>query len=59
MRVPASTDNYERQCEVQRFYRGSSKEPQSSYQESYGYDRGHNERLLYYILDIYHWDVGQ
>ncbi|XP_013173399.1 PREDICTED: probable serine/threonine-protein kinase DDB_G0280133 isoform X1 [Papilio xuthus] len=44
MRHSESADNYERQCEVQRFYRGSSKE-HSSYQESYGYDRGHNERV--------------
>ncbi|CAH2047109.1 unnamed protein product, partial [Iphiclides podalirius] len=46
-RRSASVENYEREREVQRFYRGSSKEHQP-YPEHFGYEREQTERFTSY-----------
>ncbi|XP_068617314.1 smad nuclear-interacting protein 1 isoform X2 [Battus philenor] len=43
-----SPENYDREREVQRFYRGSSKEHRVQYQEHYDYNRERNERFVSY-----------
>ncbi|CAK1585367.1 unnamed protein product [Parnassius mnemosyne] len=47
-RRSASVENYDREREVQRFYRGSSKEHRLPYPEQYGYERERNERFVPY-----------
>ncbi|CAH2982540.1 unnamed protein product [Chilo suppressalis] len=49
-RHSASDEEYEREREVQRFYRGSSKERKHQYQEQY-YDRDRNNRFGSYHPD--------
>ncbi|XP_013192761.2 probable serine/threonine-protein kinase DDB_G0280133 isoform X1 [Amyelois transitella] len=52
-RNSASGEDYDREREVQRFYRGSSKD-RRQYQEQYQYDRDRNDRYASYNQDKYY-----